>query len=72
MKFYATPKSILVAQLNAWDKIIAKKAAENAMFKKVLDSQKAFAQRAVRWQLLTDVDFKIAYDHYFKDAQPKA
>ena len=72
VKFYATPKSILVAQLNAWDKIIAKKAAENAMFKKVLDSQKAFAQRAVRWQLLTDVDFKIAYDHYFKDGQPKA
>lgn len=65
VKFYATPKSILVAQLKAWDKIIAKKAAEIPMFKKVLDSQKAFAQRAVRWHLLTDVDFKIAYDHYF-------
>jgi TRAP-type mannitol/chloroaromatic compound transport system substrate-binding protein len=56
----------LVAQLNAWDKIIAKKASENPMFKKVLDSQKAFAQRAVRWDLLTNVDMKIAYDHYFK------
>jgi TRAP-type mannitol/chloroaromatic compound transport system substrate-binding protein len=66
VKFYATPKSILVAQLNAWDKIIAKKASENAMFKKVLDSQKAFAQRAVRWDLLVNVDMKIAYDHYFK------
>ncbi|MBU3670743.1 MAG: TRAP transporter substrate-binding protein [Polynucleobacter sp.] len=66
VKFYATPKSILVAQLNAWDKIIAKKASENPMFKKVLDSQKAFAQRAVRWDLLTNVDMKIAYDHYFK------
>jgi len=65
VKFYATPKSILVAQLKAWDKIIAKKGAEIPMFKKVLDSQKAFAQRAVRWHLLTDVDFKIAYDHYF-------
>jgi TRAP-type mannitol/chloroaromatic compound transport system substrate-binding protein len=66
VKFYATPKSILVAQLNAWDKIIAKKASELPMFKKVLDSQKAFAQRAVRWDLLTNVDMKIAYDHYFK------
>jgi TRAP-type mannitol/chloroaromatic compound transport system substrate-binding protein len=66
VKFYATPKSILVAQLNAWDKIIAKKAAEIPMFKKVLDSQKAFAQRAVRWDLLVNVDMKIAYDHYFK------
>jgi TRAP-type mannitol/chloroaromatic compound transport system substrate-binding protein len=66
VKFYATPKSILVAQLNAWDKIIAKKSAELPMFKKVLDSQKAFAQRAVRWDLLVNVDMKIAYDHYFK------
>jgi len=66
VKFYATPKSILVAQLKAWDKIIAKKASEIPMFKKVLDSQKAFAQRAVRWDLLTNVDMKIAYDHYFK------
>jgi TRAP-type mannitol/chloroaromatic compound transport system substrate-binding protein len=66
VKFYATPKSILVAQLNAWDKIIAKKSAELPMFKKVLDSQKAFAQRAVRWDILTNVDMKIAYDHYFK------
>jgi TRAP-type mannitol/chloroaromatic compound transport system substrate-binding protein len=66
VKFYATPKSILVAQLKAWDKIIAKKAAELPMFKKVLDSQKAFAQRAVRWDLLVNVDMKIAYDHYFK------
>ena len=65
VKFYATPKSILVAQLNAWDKIIAKKSAELPMFKKVLDSQKAFAQRAVRWDLLVNVDMKIAYDHYF-------
>jgi hypothetical protein len=31
------------AQLAAWDKVIAKKAGENPLFKKVLDSQKAFA-----------------------------
>jgi TRAP-type mannitol/chloroaromatic compound transport system substrate-binding protein len=66
VKFYATPKSILVAQLNAWDKIIAAKSSSDPMFKKVLDSQKAFAQRAVRWDLLVNVDMKIAYDHYFK------
>ena len=66
VKFYATPKSILIAQLNAWDKIIAAKSSTDPMFKKVLDSQKAFAQRAVRWDLLVNVDMKIAYDHYFK------
>ena len=66
IKFYKTPDAILRAQLVAWDKIVAKKGAENASFKKVLDSQKAFAQRAGAWQNDYLVDFKLAYNHYFK------
>lgn len=65
VKFYKTPDAILRAQLEAWDKTIAKKAAENALFKKVLDSQKAFAERAGQWQNDYLVDFKMAYNHYF-------
>ncbi|MBA4256742.1 MAG: C4-dicarboxylate ABC transporter [Polaromonas sp.] len=65
VKFYKTPDAILRAQLAAWDKTIAKKAAENPLFKKVLDSQKAFAQRAGQWQNDYTVDFKMAYNHYF-------
>ena len=66
IKFYKTPDAILRAQLDAWDKIVAKKGAENAAFKKVLDSQKAFAERAGAWQKDYLVDFKLAYNHYFK------
>ncbi len=65
VKFYKTPDTVLRAQLKAWDEIIAAKAAENAMFKKVLGSQRAFAQRAVRWQNDTNVDYKMAYNHFF-------
>ena len=65
VKFYKTPDAILRAQLAAWDKIIAKKSAENPLFKKVLDSQRAFAQRAGQWQNDYMVDFKMAYNHYF-------
>ena len=65
VKFYKTPDAILQAQLVSWDKTIAKKSAENPLFKKVLDSQKAFAERAVRWQEDYTVDFKMAYNHYF-------
>ncbi|MEO5661272.1 MAG: TRAP transporter substrate-binding protein [Polaromonas sp.] len=65
VKFYKTPDSILQAQLVAWDKTINKKAKENSLFKKVLDSQKVFAQRAGRWHNDYTVDFKMAYDHYF-------
>ena len=65
VKFYKTPDAILRAQLDVWDKVIAKKSSENPAFKKVLDSQKAFAQRAGQWQNDYMVDFKMAYNHYF-------
>jgi TRAP-type mannitol/chloroaromatic compound transport system substrate-binding protein len=65
IKFFKTPDAILKAQLLSWDKIIAKKGAENALFKKVLDSQKAYAARASKWQNDYMVDFKMAYNHYF-------
>lgn len=71
IKFFKTPDSILKAQLASWDKIIAKKGGENPLFKKVLDSQKAYAERAGKWQNDYMVDFKMAYNHYFSKA-PKA
>ena len=65
IKFYKTPDSILRAQLAAWDKVINKKSAENALFKKVLESQRAYAARAGQWQNDYMVDFKMAYNRYF-------
>jgi TRAP-type mannitol/chloroaromatic compound transport system substrate-binding protein len=65
VKFYKTPDAVLRAQLAAWDKIIADKAKENPLFQRVLDSQKAFAQRAGQWQADYMVDFKMAWNHYF-------
>ena len=65
IKFYKTPDAILRAQLVAWDKTIAVKAKENPLFKKVLDSQKLFAERAGQWQNDYTVDYKMAYNHYF-------
>jgi TRAP-type mannitol/chloroaromatic compound transport system substrate-binding protein len=65
VKFYKTPDAILRAQLASWDKIMKAKSAENALFKKVLDSQRAFAQRAIPWQNDYMVDFKIASNYYF-------
>ncbi len=65
VKFYKTPDAILKAQLDSWDKIIAKKGSENPLFKKVIDSQKVYAERASSWQNDYSVDFKMAYNHYF-------
>ena len=65
VKFYKTPDPILKAQLAAWDKVTEKKAAENPLFAKVLESQRAFAKRAAAWQNDTTVNFRMAYDHFF-------
>jgi TRAP-type mannitol/chloroaromatic compound transport system substrate-binding protein len=65
IKFYKTPDSVLKAQLVAWDKIIADKAASNPIFQKIIDSQRAYAERAIPWQNDYMVDFKMAYNHSF-------
>lgn len=65
VKFYKTPDAVLQRQLQVWDGIAAKKSNENPMFKRVFDSQRAFAQRAVRWQQDTMVSSRMAYQHFF-------
>src|SRR5690606_30499858 len=45
VRFQATPEPVLRAQLAAWDRLIAGKAASNATFRRVLDSMKAYARR---------------------------
>ncbi|MEY2620065.1 MAG: putative periplasmic component [Pseudomonadota bacterium] len=72
VNFYKTPDSILQAQLNAWDKVTAEKSKENALFKKVMDSQRVFAQRAGSWQNDYMVDFKMAWNRYFRQPAKKA
>ncbi|MFN9747223.1 MAG: TRAP transporter substrate-binding protein [Betaproteobacteria bacterium] len=72
VNFFKTPDPILRAQLAAWDKVTAAKGAEQPMFKKVMDSQRAFAERAGGWQNDYMVDFKMAWNHYFRPAQKKA
>ena len=71
VNFYKTPDSVLRAQLAAWDKVIAAKAAENPLFAKVLESQRVFAERAGQWQNDYTVDFKMAWNHYFRGAGKK-
>jgi TRAP-type mannitol/chloroaromatic compound transport system substrate-binding protein len=67
VKVYKTPNSVLQAQLKIWDEVTAKKStAENPWFKKVLDSQKEFAKRVGSWKYDQEVDFRMAFNHYFR------
>ncbi|HWA38797.1 MAG TPA: twin-arginine translocation signal domain-containing protein [Burkholderiales bacterium] len=65
VRFYKTPDAVLQRQLTGYDAAAAKKAEGNALFKEIEASQKAFAQRAVRWDLDTNVSRRMAYNHYF-------
>jgi TRAP-type mannitol/chloroaromatic compound transport system substrate-binding protein len=65
VKIYRTPRPILDAQLKAWNAVIEKRAAENALFAKVVESQKAWARRVAGWHNAVQVDQRAAYAHYF-------
>ena len=72
VKFYKTPDSVLQRQLTVYDTAVEKKTAENPMFKEVMESQRRFAERAVRWDLDTNVNRTMAYRHYFAKASAPA
>ncbi|KAA0910783.1 TRAP transporter substrate-binding protein [Pusillimonas sp. ANT_WB101] len=66
VKFYKTPDAILQEQLTTWDQIVAKKGETNVLFKEIEQSQRAFAQRAVSWDMDTNNNRRMAYNHYFR------
>jgi TRAP-type mannitol/chloroaromatic compound transport system substrate-binding protein len=70
VRFYKTPDAVLHKQLAIYDQIADKKASDNPIFKEILASQKAFAERAVKWDLDTTVGRRMAYQYYF--ARPAA
>jgi len=71
VKFFRTPDSVLQKQLEVFDSVQEKKSAENPIFKEIVESQRKFAERAVKWDLDTNVPRRMAYNHYFGKA-PKA
>jgi TRAP-type mannitol/chloroaromatic compound transport system substrate-binding protein len=65
VKFYRTPDSVLQKQLEVFDAVQEKKSSENPLFKEIVESQRKFAERAVKWDLDTNVPRRMAYNHYF-------
>jgi TRAP-type mannitol/chloroaromatic compound transport system substrate-binding protein len=65
VKFYKTPDAVLKRQLEVFDEVAKKKAAENPLFKEIIESQLAFAKRATQWEQDTVVSRKMVFDHYW-------
>jgi len=64
VRFYKTPDAVLQRQLVVYDEAAAKRK-DNALFREIEESQRVFAERAVRWFLDTQVSSRMAYNHYF-------
>ena len=72
VRFYKTPDAILQRQLEVYDEVVKKRAAENPLFKEIMQSQIAFAERTTRWEQDTVTNRRMAFDHYFgKNAAAK-
>ncbi len=65
VKVIKTPEPILKAQLDAWKKTIATLSAD-PFFKKVVESQQAWAKRVVGFQMDYEAPQQMAYDSFFK------
>src|SRR4029079_12465092 len=65
VRVYPTPDSVLQKQLARLRTVECRKSAENPLFKDIADSQRRFAERAVKWDLDTNVSRRMAYNHYF-------
>ncbi len=60
-----TPDSVMSAQLDAWDIVVDRISKEDAFFAKVVESQKAYAKKVMKYLLLNSPDYALAYKHYF-------
>ena len=65
VKFFKTPNAILQKQLEVYDEVVKKKAAENPLFKEILDSQLVFAERVTKWENDTVVSRQMVFNHYY-------
>src|SRR5688572_19115088 len=64
VRTYPTPDTVLRRQLQSYEAAAAKRRSD-PLFREVEESQRQFAERAVRWSLDTRVSPRLAYDHYF-------
>ncbi|MBE7426754.1 MAG: TRAP transporter substrate-binding protein [Ideonella sp.] len=65
-----TSRSIFQSQLEAWDVVSKKLQDEDPFFKKVVESQKAWAKRVAYYMFVNEADYRMGYEHVFKAKLP--
>jgi len=67
VRILRTPPDILTAFLKAWDELTAEEAARNPFFKRVLDSQRAYASLVVPAKRFLFPPYSFAANHYWPE-----
>ena len=62
---YQTSDEILAEQLKGWDKVIGDFNAKDPFFKKIVDSQKSYAKRVMKYLLMNQPNYRLAYENEF-------
>jgi TRAP-type mannitol/chloroaromatic compound transport system substrate-binding protein len=70
VKVIRTPRGVFQEQLKAWDILTKKLSDEDPFFKKVVESQRAFAKRVAYYVNVNEADYKAGYEHVFKTKIP--
>ncbi len=65
-----TPKAVFQEQLKAWDILAKKLSDEDPFFKKVVDSQLAWAKRVAYYMFVNEADYAMGYEHVHKVKLP--
>ncbi len=64
VKVYRTPDDIFDVQLKAWD-VLVERLSKDPFFKKVVESQRAWAKRVAYYHFMNTADYKRGYEHLF-------
>lgn len=67
-----TPPDILIAFLKAWDEIAKEESAKNPFFRKVLESQRAYAAKVVPAKRFMFPPYSFAANYYWPEKKPAA
>jgi len=65
-----TPKSVFVEQLKAWDVLTKRLSDEDPFFKKVVESQLAWAKRVAYYMFVNEADYALGWEHVHKAKLP--
>ena len=71
VRILRTPPDILIAFLKAWDQVIAEESAKNPFFKKVIDSQRAYAAVVVPAKRFLFPPYSFAANYYWPEGKPQ-